>query len=529
MFLFIERLVDNTPSFRIPIVFIDELSHSGSTVYVELLRNIVCCLVLPCVISSTNSSMSYIPLYLTSGSSLSDSNQVSVYGICKIMKANLIPIFNRLEVTPGKFLKQFTSDDRLLLDPEILADLEITCDDENKKNLFKIWEFMLQQSLTCLQGTCYYAFYFFIEILTSFKGQRLDSAEFWSKLCLEIAYKLKWHKPTAFQMVGQQLSCLMFSTSANLFADEYDEDGSQFIHDSINSHFYYFGEEDGPDSLPFNIQGEDRIIDGTPYKIRSHFKTFEKDVFTNMALWYGTVRYEETIASVAKEYVNKHDKYSNSNIRSKQETMCYWAVAYASHQNFKGKTLGTDFFYNFVKNVQIPPVRNVINITLNASRIPSKLQAFLNDITVPYLMPDNPTKDFKSLLAGLCDLGACYRNEMGILFEIENIKNSNRYNAYVEFEQCSQGQVKMSKYISKAKKNNSILSLVVIRTFDENSNIESADDCDKVETSCEDDVINEFQINIYYVFYDQYNGLYVKALLEVDAPDGVFIIVESNY
>lgn len=49
--------------------------------------------------------------------------------------------------------------------------------------------------------------------------------------------------------------------------------------------------------------------------------------------------------------------------------------------------------------------------------------------------------------------------------------------------------------------------------------------------SIDEDIMDKlvFSVNIYSVYYDANNNLVMSVLLEVDDPDGVFIIIEINF
>ena len=192
--------------------------------------------------------------------------------------------------------------------------------------------------------------------------------------------------------------------------------------------------------LPFNFKDGKLILDGEIYNIRSHFLKFEKDIFTSLALWYNVIKDTETVAMIVKDYTSclvgifASPEASSKDYRS-QEVMFYWTIANASHQNFHGKT-GVEFFRNVVINLQLPIVDglNYISTNLNEDFIPVNLKVFLNSLSIPYLIPERPSKEFKSSLAGLCEFGLIYRcpNATGMDIGFEMFRNGLTCHSYVE-------------------------------------------------------------------------------------------------
>jgi hypothetical protein len=143
---------------------------------------------------------------------------------------------------------------------------------------------------------------------------------------------------------------------------------------------------------------------------------FEKDSFTSFALWNNDPNYNDTdlctVASITQNYVNcleglPVNVLAESNDFRAQEVMSYWSIANASHQSSNGTTGGVQFFLDFFKNIQI--LDNPDLDELKKLRLPEKLEYFLNTLTIPYLLPEPPSNDFKSSLAGLCDFDVVYR------------------------------------------------------------------------------------------------------------------------
>ena len=289
----------------------------------------------------------------------------------------------------------------------------------------KIWNFMISQSKTCLQGTSFYAFDEFISLLKCLKGKDLDSKNLWENLCLNIRTIFDQRKLVTFRTEEKFFSLRMISTNKKLNGNSNpQEPENHLVRNSIDNHFYHFGDEnDGRAVLPFNFKDGKLILDGEIYNIRSHFLKFEKDIFT-----------------IVKDYTSclvgifASPEASSKDYRS-QEVMFYWTIANASHQNFHGKT-GVEFFRNVVINLQLPIVDglNYIPPNLNEDFIPVNLKVFLNSLSIPYLIPERPSKEFKSSLAGLCEFGVIYRcpNATGMDIGFEMFRNGLTCHSYVE-------------------------------------------------------------------------------------------------
>jgi hypothetical protein len=96
---------------------------------------------------------------------------------------------------------------------DLLKDLKITCTRLNKDKLLKIWKFMVSQSKTCLQGSSYYSFNFFDQIIIeTYDGKSLNSSALWNSICKIIHVIFKRRKARAFENDGKYFSLRMFST-----------------------------------------------------------------------------------------------------------------------------------------------------------------------------------------------------------------------------------------------------------------------------------------------------------------------------
>lgn len=224
--------------------------------YVRLLRNIIRCLPLPCIFSSTNPNVNNMPL-LKSDLSQSDAN-VCFNLICNLYKPNLTAIMNRIDfsdlnkklfdyVDPSVGMKLLVNESNQII---LLIDLKIECDELNKEQLLKFWDMLVKQSETCLQGTSYFVFTNFIDLLTEYHDKNLNMERLWLELCRNMYNKFCMRKSTSMNL-GKFFSLRMFSTNTNFFLgvarngyDENDfeitEENETAIKDSITYHFYFF-------------------------------------------------------------------------------------------------------------------------------------------------------------------------------------------------------------------------------------------------------------------------------------------------
>jgi hypothetical protein len=188
----------------------------------------------------------------------------------------------------------------------------------------------------------------------------------------------------------------------------------------------------------------------------------------------------------------------------------------------------------------------------------------LNTLTIPYLLPEEPSNDFKSSLAGLCDFDVVYRcsNSSGLDVGFYLRRHGQPCPAFVEckYRDKPQGLSEIKPYIDAAKSENSVLTFFVAKEIHDNlkadgkiaksahvrpTNLRSstllnlkADD--SVARPVAKKAKKDFKLNIYSLFFtcrDEkaiiYSGngknLSIKIMEEHDNPDGVFIVLETNF
>ena len=251
---------------------------------------------MPCVLSSTNSNVSNM-LNIGSDSS-KGGNFILVNAIHRLLETNLKGIMKRINIKSKSKLIDYVHDDYSLKICEdsaicLLRDLNVKCDDENKEKLVKIWNFMISQSKTCLQGSSYYAFYFFIQELKSYKTKSLNSCAFWNNICKNLHLKFKDRKQKAFENDGKFFSLRMFSTNEKFTGDQNkkvstgkeENKGAALVRNSIDHHFFHFGNQNEPSVIKFGHDKFGLTLNRESYPLRSHFLPFGKDTFTSFALW----------------------------------------------------------------------------------------------------------------------------------------------------------------------------------------------------------------------------------------------------
>jgi hypothetical protein len=505
-------------------------------------------------------------------------DKIGVNTIHRLLPANITGILKGIKVTSEKRLFEYVDENNSLKVYDLLTDLKIDCDEGNKDELLKIWKFMVSQSKTCLQGSSFYSFNFFVKkIIELYEGKSLNSSALWNSICKEIHYVFKGRKERAFfENDGKFFSLRMFSTNKKFSEDQIkfirrsnnnanlqttETEAAMMVKKSIDYHFYHFGDEDSPSVIQFGHNEVGLTLKNSSYKARSHILPFEKDSFTSFALWKNYPIDDNnnlrTVALNAQNYMNcleaKSAKYSAA-----QEIITYWSIANASHQNFDGKTKGVDFFRSVLKNIRILDYSDLYE--LNRLRIPEKLASFLNTLTIPYLLPEEPSNDLKSTLSGLCDFGVAYKcaieTGMDVGFDVR--RNDKSCHAFIQCK-CiddTQGNIEIEPYIKSAKSKNSVLTFLFVLKGHDNINFDLAKSVQYTKPTTRDrrsSTLNlvaddsvagpaskkakkDFKLNIYsliftcrdekdIIFKGNGKNLSIKIIEEHENPDGVLIIL----
>jgi hypothetical protein len=100
----------------------------------------------------------------------------------------------------------------------------------------------------------------------------------------------------------------------------------------------------------------------------------------------------------------------------------------------------------------------------------------LNPLTIPYLLPEAPSNDFKSSLAGLCDFDVVYRCpnllNMDVGFYLR--RHGQSCPAFVEckYRDKPQGLSEIKPYIDTAKCENSVLTFFAAKEIHDDLKVE---------------------------------------------------------
>lgn len=331
----VENLVETTQNFRIPIIFIDELTKRYID-SIKLLRNIAHCLVLPCMLSSTNATVNNM---LNIGSP--SSRSVDYYWVSAAIRTSKVyvsSICKNLKVTEDFVLEKYLSPDLKTFltvsgserEFKILSDLNITSVSVERVKLTKLWKLLLDQSETGLQGIVSQAFLNLIESLKSSLGSQLNVKSIWVSICDDLSGRIFKRKMNAFHNNGPYYSLRMFSTEKTLSAKS-EQKGNNFIEKSIDRHFYYFGSRDDPVTLNLDYDGRELYFNRNPYDLCSHFLPFDRNILLNMGIWKNNCNKTSIASIVAKHRKHISDALPNIHAKSNdfraQETMSYWAIA----------------------------------------------------------------------------------------------------------------------------------------------------------------------------------------------------------
>jgi hypothetical protein len=97
-------------------------------------------------------------------------------------------------------------------------------------------------------------------------------------------------------------------------------------------------------------------------------------------------------------------------------------------------------------------------------------------LTIPYLLPEAPSNDFKSSLAGLCDFDVVYRcsNSSGLDVGFYLRRHGQSCPAFVEckYRENPQGLSEIEPYIDTAKSENSVLTFFVAKEIHDNLKVD---------------------------------------------------------
>lgn len=507
------EILGNDEEFRIPIVYIDELNENYIK-EIKLLRNLCRFIVLPCVLSSTNSNISNMLNLKTSSSQ--NMNTIWVYGIKRLPKTELEATFKNLGLEG--VIQNGRLDSKLLLNHFQLK-FDTPSGDESFSRLLDL---LMAQSKTSLQGVGRFGFECLVNYLERQQQERdggglalINVGELWKSVCYSLHESFWKRKSAAFTDEGRFFSLKMFS---NTLVMSQIRDSSQIcinapdIRNSVDRHFFRFGQISEPDILPLQYFEETLFLKGQAgeYSISSHCLPFSEDLLTLISLWAPTKK-QASVAQIVSRHVQKIIGVSaNSNALSNdyraQECMSYWSAADSSHYSVEGRNSGSEFVSKVISNGQLRPVvrpteedRTRIGTSLSlstmilfpVSSICKNLNQFLKDVRVPYLIPDiiPPTTkrmiktdglsikekfglsleseqyiaDIQGQLEGFMDVGLCYRCRNGERIDIgfELFYKNERSLGYIEckYKDKPESMDNIFKYISRSQEKESRLTI----------------------------------------------------------------------
>ena len=447
---------------------------------------------------------------------------------------------------------------------------------ENSR-LLKLWSLIVEQSKTALQGVVIRVIIALLEGLRLQRGCNLEVSKIWGNICFKLGFMFRERKPEAFSDDGSYFSLRMFYPDFT-FAQPKENTEIEFknleskVYNSINHHFYYFGDSSDPGIFPFGHDGKHLKLKGEVYRVRSFFKPFYEDCFSKFAIWSQVHSYY-SIARILAEYLLQStppppNKLAAVNDSGSQENMVFWAVADATHKSYEGLTKGPEFVKNLIKNAQMEIVQ--------IAEFPATLESFLRRLTIPFLIPGRNGEFVQDSLNGLCEIGQCYRSankdSVDVKFEVSLGSNGQRSFGFAEckYIEKSQGKDNVMDYYNSARNNNSPITFFVtyssndslkngdawavrrseynLRSFtqsDSNSATTSTATSTATATNTESEnqnqteeslrkkpkLFKDFKISVFSCFYKEYqqNFMEMVALREEINPDGVFIILETNF
>ena len=497
---------------------------------IKLLRNLSRIMVIPSILSSTNSIINNM-FDLSCGSS-KNPNSIWVHVHRKLMKANIIAITKNNDTL---------YDGNTINIAEMLQKLNITSNEANVRILRKITDFLLDQAKSSLQGTSAFVFKFFSEALYRQKNGTLDPFAIWNSIYLNIIRIFRLRKGVSFSINDIYYGLRMFDVNEKLVASSLAngyEVTEQDVTRSIDQHFYYFGPNTPECVLPLKLSSNGTKLflnlssdsysasslpfssGSIPYTMTSYYSLLEDDFFTTIALWTFKMK-DPSVAAVVLHnrllvdyFVPKNDNALSNDFRI-QEAMSYFAIGASSHQNCLGLTRASDFLCHLIGHVQISkefaPFASI--------KICENLAIFLERITISYLIPKKSEK-LEFMLTGICKLGLCTRTAnmdgIDIAFDIEYLSKPSTAIVECKYtDAVTDGKV-LREYLNKAKSKRSPLTILICYKIDESLTI-----ANNLASNNSDN----FKINVYTVF----NGNMIALCEYKGDVNGVFIIVHSNF
>jgi len=133
---------------------------------------------------------------------------------------------------------------------------------------------------------------------------------------------------------------------------------------------------------------------GREFEQSCHFSPVYDDFFLTYSLWniwyLGKLNRRYSIANLYQDYLENKNNYSVSSNQNfpnsfSFELLSFWSIAYSSHANGQGINLGLPILDQFMKNIQVFKKGRYSN-GFEDYEVPSSLDEFLKNVTVPYLI-----------------------------------------------------------------------------------------------------------------------------------------------
>ena len=587
---FIDQLFPNSgeEGFRQPVIFIDEFSKTTTTMF---LRSLAKAIVMPCILSSSNSKISNMLTSVQDCSRGLQSDWCHVF--TKLPPTDFDGVLHSVSVarddeSPRTKLSSFLS---ILTDGSddvhgvygLLSHLRVTVDAVTNSQIIKFFKIIKQQSKTCLPGLTYLAIESLIKVLKEHSHGPLILLE----KCLD----------RIFLAITQRKFSLMTPESVLFSLDTFalypkQSDAESGHHEgpasySIDKHFYYFGER--PSSYnSIILKRDDALVyyaNGSNFVVKSHFSRFFEDVFLHFIVWRHIEKLKFKLfptipnvkLTVAQIIQITHDgicKWPNtealSNDSNAQEYMTNLVVGHASHQRYDGMTDGVSFLEEFIVHLQIIHISEDASSNLPLNRLaptfPSILKDFLEHfVSIPYLVPQLPEgNQIPDCFDNMFRFGVSRRLKNLLGFDINFDLNGTDKLGWIECKNRQRNTARkyVLDYLLPAMKLKSPFVLMVslqigisLCSSSEFNRFEFSSTEAEIQTQKKTRIIctlkeiiqdernkdptfpKDFDVNVYSVFYPESlnqrsspKEMICVPLYEVEgkAPDGVFIVVETN-
>lgn len=351
---------------------------------------------------------------------------------------------------------------------------------------------------------------------------------------------------------------------------------------SINENFYYCSRKKNQTFDPMEITRNGKRIfeekSNFAFEANSHFSQFHENCLLHMSMWNSynivTSGFKGTVASLLSKFYGKQFESFNPQLisysSSPPEHMVILSLATASHQNLRGRTDGLTFVKEFAIQTQIIddygaindnnlPLRNLIT-----DNVPLILKTFLENFEIPYFVPQITNSGLDKNLKNLVNIGVCKRladkEGFDLIFDItgtekKGLVECKNLTANVDRED-------ILNFIYQSFLRESPITIILIRSAGESLRSSKSFNASKAEITLTENLPiikespekrvktqesekvkvnifeemskNKFNINVYSLLYNKDSNkknpeeMSFNTLKEVENPQGVFLIIESN-